>query len=504
MDEKKTTSISAASDPAKGSEKIIAADPTAHAVPTALKTNDEQLKNISQLFNDLLGLMKTHHPESGNPNGVSLDQKKLMAKLNKNLADKPAISVAFPACSDVLLSLVNLSNNAKDIDSEFFSDYFSFDRHDVLDSATRGALSQVVDSSLLSCGAPQVKAAGSASGTASQWPPAWCFPAPCITLQGKRHFYPCEKDASGKPVVAGCQDEAQLSVSRLFLADAAWLFFMDRMGIFQILGKLLDEYACHGGLPISNGNSFSAPKDDVVALVLEAMTRQLEMGTSSKVRDRTCVYRTCLGWSLDNGKALNLNTVVNSAFSTQFHRFIKLSLEYFKDKRLATAIQGSLPNGSKLSVATVVTIRDTVKLLQKSFDSFNYSRNYHSTLSGIVWAVSAFSIVKELRNTIGIPDNFKEPHEFIPAAYDILVLKKPITSSEVNRFEVHYECASNIRDLLLDVELLAQEDMNDTATIENWLSINESKIEGYRTAYRSLTGIDLGVETAARVEQAAV
>ena len=43
-------------------------------------------------------------------------------------------------------------------------------------------------------------------------------------------------------------------IRRLFVGDLVWLFFFERMGIFRILGVILDDFATRGRLPISNGS----------------------------------------------------------------------------------------------------------------------------------------------------------------------------------------------------------------------------------------------------------
>jgi hypothetical protein len=276
---------------------------------------------------------------------------------------------------------------------------------------------------------------------------------------------------------------------------------MERMGVFQILGKILDQYAFNGGFPISNGAAVAGPGDDILALVLEAMTRQMEMGTASKIRDRSALYRTSLGWVMDSGRNISLDTKVNTAFNTQFHKFIYLTLEYYKEQRIKTAIQGS-NNGNNSSGATLVTIRSTMNLLKKSFDNFTYGRNYYNTLSGIVWTIAAFAVIRDIRQTIGIPTQYNKPYEYIPAAYDLLVMNGTPTQSETNRYETHYECAVNARDILIDIELLNSDaaSSNDS-DIEAWLSVIETKVEGYRTAYRALTGVDLGTTQTPVIEQ---
>jgi len=427
------------------------------------------------------------------------DEENLKKELDKKLDGEPAVSVAFPPCTDVMLSLFKFDYDVVDIeivlrdgtrvptktkrgkdnpDDEvvrFFLDYFGFYFY----PDTRKAGEFLVF--------PHVVFQGNVSGVldeldegwakGSDWPPAWCFPTSSVTLIGQRHFY----DKSGTQ-----------SVKRLFLGDVAWLFFMERMGLFQILGKVLDEYAYNGGFPISNGSADPGPSDDLLALALEAMTRQMEMGTASKVRDRSALYRTSLGWVLENGRNLGLETSVNTAFNNQFHKFIHLALEYYKERRLKDAIQATTSNGNG-SGATMVTIRSTMNLLKKSFDNFSYGRNYYNALAGIVWAVASFAVIRDVRETIGIPRQYNRPYEYIPAAYDLLVLKRPSTPSDTNRFETHYECATNARDILIDIELLESSAARaNDQEIETWLSIIETKVEGYRSAYRALTGVDLG------------
>ena len=158
---------------------------------------------------------------------------------------------------------------------------------------------------------------------------------------------------------------------------------------------------------------------------------------------------------------------------------------------MATAIQAST-NVNRVSVATLTSIKDTIDLLIRSFDPFKYGRIYSNTLSGIVWVIAGMALIRELRTTLGIPSEYKDPDEFIPAAYDILIGKTSITPSETNRYDVHRDCAENARDILLDLEVLDYQNTDPGGDLELWLDIVEGKIEGYRTAYRSLTGVDLG------------
>ena len=172
-------------------------------------------------------------------------------------------------------------------------------------------------------------------------------------------------------------------------------------------------------------------------------------------------------------------------------------------KRLAIAIRGTIAPGRAASLATLVEISDTLTLLKQRFETFHYGRNYYNTLSGIVWTIAGLAVLRELRTTLGIPPAFDEPHEFIPAAYDLLVLKRPPTQTEINRYEAHKDCAEFGRNLLLDIEVLDERDTRpEIGELDRWLAQVEGDIEGYRKAYRDLTGVDLGAQVTPVTEQA--
>jgi hypothetical protein len=415
----------------------------------------------------------------------------------QRLREEPRITVAFPPCTDELLALVR--SGERDEISRSFIDYFKRQRHSIFgqerlpDRAdgpspkgpTYGNLSDklgdVLDTELLPSGRDKV----------AQWPSECCICTPRVTLDGLRNH------PDSVPATAP-------GIRRLFIGDVAWLFYYERMGIQQILGAILDAYATTGRLPISNGALESGSvRDDVVALVLEVMVRQAKMGLSSSVRDRGALYRTAIGWESAPARGLGLDTEINTGFSNLFHRFIFNALEYYRDKRLAAAIQ-STASVARPSVATLVTLSDTIDLLKKRFEAFDYGRNYYNTLAGIVWTIAGMTIIRELRGTLGIPSAaFESPNEFIPAAYDLMVLRRPYTRSEMNRYDVHRSCAINARHILLDLEVVKHGDQstNPPGELDRWLEQIESKVEAYRTAYRNLTGVDLGASPTPPVEQ---
>lgn len=490
------------------------------------QNSSNEAADISLVLKQILQQIQTGLPVAFKTGAPSPEEKLLMGIINDRLAGKKKIplpsggvcikplSVAFPQCSDVMLSLIK-PTDVNDQITEYFNDYFMFCDHNILINEEED-LKTIIDESLLNCTEKWFPRTSSSICTSDNqppeaitspgkdekcteytqtwppvWPPPWCLPPSCVTLAGKRHFYERDEIQTGK-------------IRRLFVADLIWLFYFERMGLFKILGVILDDFATKGKIPISNGavNPDNLKiKDDIIAIVLESMIRQTKMGLSSTVRDRDSSYRRCLGWTSDTGRKLGIDAVANSGFNSLFNKFIQNTLEFYKDKRLATAIQGITTPVAKTSVATLLTISDTLDLLKKAFDPFDYGRNYSNTLNGIVWAIASMALIKELRTTLGIPTAYDKPYEYIPAAYDILVMKRPITPSETNRYTLHRECANDARDILLDLEVVDHQDTKVGGELELWLSIIENKIEGYRTAYRSLTGVDLGAPGMQNVEQ---
>jgi hypothetical protein len=397
------------------------------------------------------------------------------------LARRAAVAVPFPPCADTLLGLIRTTGvaaSAKDEVTRDFDDYFRFGAPPPLLDNT--VLKAELDGELFNC-------LTRAGGT---WPSVGCQPHSCVRLSGQRD--------------RGINTDPETSIVRLFIADLIWLYFYERMGIFQILGVILDDFACRGQLPISNGSLEAGPRDDLAALVLETMVRQTKTGSSSTVRDRACSYRRVLGWTTDAARKLEIESQVSTGFSTLFHKFIYHALEFYRDRRLAVAIRGSAAPAPP-SVATLITIGETIRVLKKQFETFDYGRNYENALSGIVWTIAGMSVIREIRTTLGIPPAFDRPHEYIPAAYDLLVLKRPVTTTESNRYSLHRDCAVNGRDIVLDLEALKDEAADFTAEgreLERWLNQAESRIEGYRTAYLNLTGTDLGKANASPDQQA--
>jgi hypothetical protein len=418
------------------------------------------------------------------------------------LTAKPRLTILFPPCADVLLSLIHTDD--QDEITTFFKEYFQFRAHTILGQSQTGnppqtlelesMLGSVLDLNLLACttGTPPV---GVLLSEGANWPTDCCVCRPCVTLDGNRNGV-VPRPPLPNPVIP--------SLKRLFIGDLVWLFHMEALGIFQVLGVILDAFAHNGSIPISNGTLDPADvRDDIAAVILEVMVQMTKRGDASSVRERASAYRTSLGWNSMLGRKLKLDTQVNSGFNKEFHNLIYQITEFHKDLRLAVAVRGIAAPAGPTSIATLTTISDTIDVLKKRFEAWEYGRNMYHTLNGIVWTIAGMSIIRELRSTLGIPPAYNDPHEYIPAAYDLLVAKRAVTHGAANRYVLHRELAKNGRDILLDLEVIDHLSKDTGGELENWLMQIEGKVESYRTAYRTATGVDLGVTGSPAIEQQA-
>ena len=355
----------------------------------------------------------------------------------------------------------------RDVFPEKFAEYFSRGTSVATARVASGAVVVAEDETNLPLGLP------TDCGHALQ---TWSIPRPCLQVRGTRGNFGIE-------------------LKQLFVGDLVWLFFHERMGIHRMVGALLDDFVTRGRFPIRPSG--------VEGLMLETMVREVKAGLSSTVRERSITYSRVLGWRNESGSRLDLADVPkNTSFNQLFHRLMLLVLGYFNEKRLAVAIQNTGSVGMP-SRATLTSIRETIGQLRKSFDPFRYGRNHTHTLSGIVWTFAGLELVLRLRSQLGIPEPYDSADELIPAAYDLLL--GPGEKIQGNRYTAHRDCAEAGRAILLDVQALDfEQGILDEQDLEEWLREPrvESTFELYRSAYRVLTGVDVGSANVA-VEQAA-
>lgn len=268
----------------------------------------------------------------------------------------------------------------------------------------------------------------------------------------------------------------------LTVGAVIWLYFYERMGIFKILGALLDDYNYRGKYTISGRrtNEYSRLMDMISSLH--------RLGISSNLRDRICLYTRVIGVSIEN--KLGVESERNTGFMNTFNQLLDYQLEYYKTKQLAQAIQAQAGTVQpRSSVATQTSIRDTISVLKQHFEPLQYGRNQINTFIGIATVHATLCLVNMLRSEIGIPAQYEKPEEFIPAAYDILVAKRTHKLNESNRFIIYDNCASYGYRLLTDIETIDLNQLSAIATgstLDTWLNDIEGLVEGYRSAYSAV------------------
>lgn len=297
-----------------------------------------------------------------------------------------------------------------------------------------------------------------------------------------------ERKASLKPTEIPPGLDFTFNTGGLTVGAVAWLYFYERMGIFKILGALLDDYNYRGKYTISGRRVDSKNQPINYSTLMDMICTLHRAGLSSNLRDRICLYQRVLGVTIEN--KLGIESERNGGFMNTFNRLIDYMLEYYKAKQLAQAIQAqSSPTQPRSSVATQTSIRDNINVLKQHFEPLQYGRNQINTFLGIATVHATLCLVNMLKAEIGIPAQYEKPEEFIPAAYDILVAKRSPTINEANRFIIYDNCASYGYRLLTDIETIDLELIPALAlgsTLDTWLNDIEGLVEGYRNAYSAV------------------
>jgi hypothetical protein len=280
-----------------------------------------------------------------------------------------------------------------------------------------------------------------------------------------------------------------LKIKSLTVGTLMWLYYYERMGIFKILGALMDDYNYSGRYPISSKITWDGNNDvfmNKYTSLMEGISLLYRQGLSSNLRDRVCSYQRVLGVSISND--VNITSEKNEGFMKSFNKLIGYMLEFYKAKQLAVAIQ-SAGNTSRSSVATQTSIRDTIIEMNQHFEVMEYGRNMINTFTGIATVYITICLIQLIRNEIGIPNQYEKPEEFIPAAYDLLVLKRGAGTNNTNRFTIYDNCASYGYRLLTDIQLLNTTLIQPVAVgsvLDLWLNDVEGLVEGYNNAYKSV------------------
>lgn len=267
--------------------------------------------------------------------------------------------------------------------------------------------------------------------------------------------------------------------NRVNMGAVIWLYYYEKMGIFKILGALLDDYNYKGKYTMKNNQSYS--------VLLEHVSVMYRMGIASNMRDRVCLYEKSLGLSLENNFGMNVTR--NEGFMKTFDDILKQALEHYAYRRLDNAI-GAGSGAVRSSVATLTTIKDSLENLKMQFQAYYFGRNTLNTFLGIATVYATICLVRQLASEIGISNQYTEPHQFIPAAYDILVLDKPAVNTDSNRFITYDNCATYGYRLLTDFEFINSGAFNPGGGTDDpmnlWLNNIEPLVEGYKSALKSV------------------
>lgn len=386
------------------------------------------------------------------------------------------LPVPFPPNLDILLARAapsaldpddsNRPYADKDGVARAFSEYFAFERE-------QPSISDAGLLALLHNRARPIAGVGGNLDADAAFPTDWASPAHRVRLAGLR----------GSSVASQKQ-----RIDALFSADLVWVFFHERMGLFRMLGALLDDFVTRGQLLL--------PNDDWSAYVLETLVRDTKMGIASRKGDRNSSYLRCLGWKLASEPMSEVK--VNTAFNEQFHTLVRVALRFYKERQV-TEVIGKAPTVYSPSAATVTAVRTAVVELRNAFEPFEYGRNYLHTLQAIATVIGGLALLRDLRKELGVPAGLSRPEQYVPLLFDRLFPSEAGASKQANRYTAHRDCAQAGRDILLDAHFLP----DDEATLRIWLGMMESTFELYRAGYRSITGTDLGAEELKVIEQAA-
>ena len=273
--------------------------------------------------------------------------------------------------------------------------------------------------------------------------------------------------------------DTNFKLDSLGMGSVIWLYYYEKMGIFKILGALMDDYNYKGKYTFKIRKDYSA--------LLEHISSLYRMGIASNMRDRVCLYEKSLGLSIDNDFGMNVTR--NEGFMKTFDGILKQALEHYSYRRLDNAI-GSATGAARSSVATLTSIKDSLENLQNQFGAYYYGRNTTNTFLGIATVYATLCLINLVKSEIGIPNQYEKPEEMIPAAYDILVMNKPAINTDINRFITYDNCATYGYRLLTDFELINIDSFTpgsiQTDPLNLWMNDIEPLVEGYKKAVDSI------------------
>jgi hypothetical protein len=312
-------------------------------------------------------------------------------------------------------------------------------------------------------------------------PPASDCPLPCscITLSGNRRIknYVKDKPPTLPPPSPPWENRP---ITILDPADQVWLHVLDKMGLFDMLSVLLNDFA--------RGGRYSIPGDEIYGLIMQVMINQINSGMSSRVKQRTAAYLRSIGLERQRNepdKSFEGMVLINRGFTKLLFRLLCLLLIFYRYRRVQDVIVGVVTH--QPSSAAYAEITKTIDLFKLAMQPFYYGSNYSDTLKGIVWAQAALYVLRATRDKYGVPMSSERFDQIIPAAYSILV--KTGQTTESNRWVLHKSAADNTRDFILSVSALQTDKLDN---VKMFVTQEEDRVEAIRHAILQITGtIDL-------------
>jgi hypothetical protein len=310
------------------------------------------------------------------------------------------------------------------------------------------------------------------------------LPCSCITLSGNRRIKVFCKDSPPDPIPPGSPWETTGVFDRiktLHSADVIWLFFMDKMGLFEMLGALQRDFAEEGKFAMDSG--------EIYGLIMQELIKRTENGDSSRVKQRTIAYLRSIGMQRHRDEQINLpegRIQVNSDFLRLNIVLLSSLCSLYREQRVTTTIVGVATQTLHPSSAAYAGITKTLQLLQLSMTPFNYGSNYSDVLKGIVWALVSLYVLRATRDKV-VPGGFEKFEQLIPAAYSVLV--KPSQTPESNRWVIYESIARIWRNFTFTASAVKTDSIQD---VKDFTKIVEHDVEAIRDLVLKVTGkIDL-------------
>jgi hypothetical protein len=323
-----------------------------------------------------------------------------------------------------------------------------------------------------------------------------CIPCSCISLSGMRRVVTFDPNYTGYNASSGLSSSIwgttpvspnpnttvnfnPFGLEDLFFADTLTVYWLDQMGIWEIIDAMIKDYFHYGQKPFQIGR--------LSGLVLETMGRLQKKGLNPSKIDLEGLYGRILGWWKPPNPRQLTDAVTNFGFNTLFHKLIVQMLHLIAQEEIIDAVTQA---ATAPPVAHEVALTDTLALMKETMRVFRYNINWHTTLNALVWFTAGLAVLEQNRDPYGIPETHSSPAQYIEDAYSIWVQKQCLTTPmHTNRFLTYSRLHESARRLLLSIEVL---DITNPRNVRVFAFLEAGTVKEYSNTFKILTGIDLG------------